>query len=116
LVTEQLYNQHEVSAISFLTRATLILTPPHRSVVLPEQDKVFRETQEYPALQISLGWQLDRIKTFVPFGVTWGFLAVSFVVLCTVWWLKGTKDTSTALAFGQLVAALIALVIVIADR
>ena len=46
----------------------------------------------------------------------WGFLAVSVIVLCTVWWNQGTKDTSTALAFGQLVAALIALVIVIADR
>ena len=46
----------------------------------------------------------------------WGFLAVSVVVLCTVWWTNGTKDSSTGLAFGQLVAALIALVIVIADR
>jgi hypothetical protein len=87
-----------------------------RSVILPEPDKMFRGTQEYPALQISLGWQLDRIKTSIPFGLVWGFLAVSVIVLCTVWWNQGTKDTSTALAFRQLVAALIALVIVIADR
>ena len=77
---------------------------------------MFRGTQEYPALEISLGWQLDRIRTFVPFGLVWGFLAVSVVVLCTVWWTNGTKDSSTGLAFGQLVAALIALVIVIAER
>jgi hypothetical protein len=95
---------------------TLILIPSDRSIVLPEPDKVFRGTQEYPALQISLGWQHDRIKTFIPFGLVWGFLAVSVVVLCTVWWAKGTRDTSTALAFGQLVAALITLVFVVADR
>jgi hypothetical protein len=99
----QLHNQLDVSChlISLWRHAqTLTSIFSDRSVVLPGPDKMFRGTQEYPALQISLGWQLDRIKTFIPFGVVWGFLAVSVVVLCTVWWTKGTNDTSTALAFG----------------
>jgi hypothetical protein len=115
--TRQLHNQHEVSvSLSLAAYSKLTSNPLGRTVVLPEPDTMFRGTQEYPALQISLGWQLDRIKTSIPFGIVWGFLAVSVVVLCTVWWKNGTKDTGTALAFGQLVAALIALVFVIADR
>jgi hypothetical protein len=86
------------------------------SVVLPKPDEAYGETREIPGLQISLGWQYDRIKSSIPSGLVWGFLAVSVVSLCTVWWINGTKDKNTALALGQLVVALIALVFVIADR
>lgn len=93
-----------------------MLTVTPSSVVLPKPDEAYDEFREIPGLQISLGWQYDRIKRFIPSGLVWGFLAVSVVSLCTVWWMNGTKDRNTALAFGQLVVALIALVFVIADR
>ena len=83
---------------------------------MPKPDEAYNETQEIPGLKISLGWQYDRIKGFIPLGLVWGFLAVSLVFVCTAWWENGTKDTGTALAFGQLVAALIALIFVITDR
>jgi hypothetical protein len=93
-----------------------VLTVIPSSVVLPKPDEAYDGTLEIPGLQISLGWQYDRIKKSIPVGLVRGFLAVSVVSLCTVWWKNGTKDTGTALAFGQLVAALIALVLVMADR
>ena len=83
---------------------------------MPKPDEAYDGTKEMPGLQISIGWQYDLIKKFIPLGLVWGFLAVSVVSLCTVCWLRGVKDTGTALAFGQLIAALIALVFVIADR
>jgi hypothetical protein len=75
---------------------------------MPKPDEAYDETTEIPGLQISIGWQYDLIKKIVPLGLVWGFLAVS--------WMRGMKDTGTALAFGQLITALIALVFVIADR
>jgi hypothetical protein len=93
-----------------------VLTVIPSSVVLPEPDEAYNETRVIPGLQISLGWQYDRIKWFIPLGIVCGFLAVSVVSLYTVWWMNGTKDKGTALAFGQLIVALIALVFVIADK
>lgn len=93
-----------------------MLTLTLSTVVLPNPDEAYNESREHRGLQISIGWQHDGIKRFIPFGIAWGILAGSVVILCTVWWMNGTKDMSTALAFGQLVAASIALVFVVADR
>lgn len=93
-----------------------MLTLTASTVVMPKPGEAYDETRQIPGLKISIGWQYDLIKCFIPLGLVSGFLAVSVVLMCTVWWENGTKDTGTALAFGQLVAALIALIFVIADR
>ena len=93
-----------------------MLTLIPSTVDMLKPDEAYDGTKEMPGLQISIGWQYDLIKKFVPLGLVWGFLAVSVVKLGTVWWMRGMKDIGTALAFGQLVAALITLVFVVADR
>jgi hypothetical protein len=113
---KELYDTYEVIDFHLTLRAVGVLTLTSSTVVLPKPDEAYDEIREIPGLQISLGWQYDRIKRSIPLCLASSFLAVSAVSLGTACWMAGTKDTGTALAFGQLVAALIALVIVIADR
>jgi hypothetical protein len=59
---------------------------------------------------VTVGWQQDQIFRRLPIASVWVFLGVSGVWLCTAWWVGTFRDFSTAIAFGQLIAASLSLV------
>ena len=67
-------------------------------------------------LQFVLRWQSDRIKVQVPFMATCAWLGIALVWLCLALW-KGTgSDWATALAFAQVVAATVSMVLLAVEQ
>ncbi|KPA40519.1 hypothetical protein FLAG1_06600 [Fusarium langsethiae] len=62
-------------------------------------------------LQFVLGWQTDRIRTELPFGISCASLAIALIWLSLVVWKGAGGDWGTAFAFAQVVAASFAIVI-----
>ena len=61
-------------------------------------------------IEIVMGWQFDRIIAELPLYITWTWFSLAFIWFAVVIWAGATKDWSTAMAFGQLLAASVSLI------
>ncbi|KAI0880727.1 uncharacterized protein GGS22DRAFT_182051 [Annulohypoxylon maeteangense] len=87
---------------------------PNR-VLLPLPNQKFRGTVRMRGLHFVLGLQKDRMRIELPFRISCAWFGVAFIWLCLVLWRWGGGDWETALAFAQVVAASISIVIVCAQ-
>ena len=83
-------------------------------VALPLPHQRFQETVPMRGLHFVLGWQKDRIRIDLPIRISCAWLGTAFVWLCVVLWRGEGGDWGTALAFAQVVAASISIIIVYA--
>ena len=62
-----------------------------------------------------MGWQFDRAVSEVPLPIAWVWFSVATIWLCVLAWGWGGKnDWGTAMAFGQLLAASVSLIVLYA--
>jgi hypothetical protein len=57
-----------------------------------------------------MGWQIDRLKLKAPKFIVWAWFSLALIWGCVIVWGGRTSDWSAAMAFGQLLAASVALV------
>lgn len=62
-------------------------------------------------LFVTMGWNVDRMLLHVRVGVIYTLVGLAVVWLGSVLWAGHRGDWSTALAFGQLLAASLALIL-----
>ncbi|KAI8623052.1 hypothetical protein F5Y19DRAFT_460064 [Xylariaceae sp. FL1651] len=84
---------------------------PNR-VALPLPYQRFRGSVRLRGLHFVLGWQKDRMKIELPFRISCAWFGITVIWLCVVLWKEGGGDWGTVLAFAQVVAASISIVIV----
>jgi len=56
-------------------------------------------------------WQKDRIYLYGPMALAWSALGMAIISICIVAWGEQSKDWGNAMAFGQLLAAFLAIII-----
>jgi hypothetical protein len=78
---------------------------------MPQRNRPYNGLDRIRGLQITMGWQYDQSSNAITSKFGWAILFTSMIWLCTVWWMRGTRDVSTAMAFGQLIAASVSLAI-----
>jgi len=66
---------------------------------------------EVRGVYITLGWDLSRMLRHLRAGGVWTLFGLAIVWLRSIIWAGETKDWSTAWAFGQVLAASIALLL-----
>lgn len=69
----------------------------------------FQRTDELRGLHFALGWQTDRLYHDLPRNAAWLYLGIITIWLGVLMWVQPAGDWSTAMAFGQLIAACISL-------
>ncbi|CAH0051998.1 unnamed protein product [Clonostachys solani] len=79
-------------------------------VVLPLPYELFRGTDQMRGLRFVLGWQTDRMIE-IPYRVSCVWFGIAAIWLGLVFWRVGGGDWGIGLAFAQVVAASIAIVI-----
>lgn len=62
-------------------------------------------------LFVTMGWNVDRMLLHVRVGIIYTLVGLAVVWLGSVLWAGHRGDWSTALAFGQLLAASLALIL-----
>jgi hypothetical protein len=63
-----------------------------------------------------VGWRYDQLLKATSSEFGWTALVIFGIWMCTVWWIQNTRDISTAMAFGQLLAASVSLAFLIIKR
>ncbi|KAH7130098.1 hypothetical protein B0J11DRAFT_243963 [Dendryphion nanum] len=81
-------------------------------IVVPIHQEKYDCTEEFPGIQIILGWQLDRIVDEVPAAVAWMWFGVAAVWLFVIVWGGSTGSWQFSIALGQLLAASLAVLII----
>lgn len=90
----------------------MLLADPYGWTNLPQIGRKYIRREQYYGLQYIMGWQTDRIRADAPKAAACVYMTVTIIWLCVLL-LGGLRmDWGTALAFGQLIAASIALLIV----
>ena len=79
-------------------------------VTVPEPGIQYDRTDELRGLQVILGWQLDVLACYLPRHLAWVWLCISLIWLSVILWAGPTGDWSTAMSFGQVIAASASLV------
>lgn len=85
-------------------------------IAVPVYEEKYDCTEEFPGIQIILGWQLDRIVDEVPVAAAWIWFGVAVVWLFVIVWGGSTGSWQLSIALGQLLAASLALLIVCVRR
>jgi len=62
-------------------------------------------------IQMIMGWQKDRIYLYGLMALAWSALGMAIISICVVAWGEQSKDWGNAMAFGQLLAAFLAIII-----
>lgn len=81
-------------------------------ITLPQRDQPYTRTDKLKGIEISVGWQFDRIISEVPVSATWTWFYLALIWATVIAWEGTTDDWGTAMAFGQLLAASISLIMV----
>lgn len=81
-------------------------------IILPQRDQPYTRTDKLRGIEIAVGWQFDRIVSEVPVSVTWTWFFLALIWAAVIVWEGTADDWGTAMAFGQLLAASISLIMV----
>lgn len=81
------------------------------TLIVPQAHQRYDRTDELRGLQFVLGWQLDRMACELPTHIAWSCLGLAMTWLCVIAWAGPTSDWATAMAFGQLIASSISLLL-----
>lgn len=63
-------------------------------------------------IEIEMGWQLDRIISELPLSISWTWFCLAFIWFAVLMWEGKTKNWGDAMAFGQLLAASLSLIVI----
>ena len=83
---------------------------------MPELHQPYDRTDELRGLHFILGWQFDRMTRELPMRIALVWLGFAVVWLCVLAWGGHTGDWSTAMGFGQVIAASVTLVVFYANE
>lgn len=81
---------------------------------MPRKYREVTHREQMRGLYVRFGWQLGSLERVVPAVATGIWLSVAVVWLGTLLWAEERGDWSTAMGFGQLLAASVALLFVCA--
>lgn len=74
----------------------------------------YNRVGELRGLHVTLGWQTDRLCRDLPRNAAWSYLGTVVVWLSVLVWAQPAGDWTTAMAFGQLIAACLSLLVLYA--
>ncbi|KAK4966742.1 hypothetical protein LTR42_011053 [Elasticomyces elasticus] len=81
------------------------------SISIPQTADELAEAGEVRGIHVTLGWDLSRMLQHVRAGGVWTIFGVAVVWLGSLIWAGQTRDWGTAWAFGQVLAASVALLV-----
>ncbi|KAK5714942.1 hypothetical protein LTR15_010358 [Elasticomyces elasticus] len=81
------------------------------SILMPSNAEDLEDSKEVRGVYVKLGWDLSRMLRHICAGSVWSLFGVAVVWLGAIVWAGHTKDWSTAWAFGQVLAASVALLV-----
>jgi hypothetical protein len=102
------YVQKNFPTITYLT----VFSRGKNKVITPQLNQPYDQTDTVRGIEMVMGWQIDRMKLEVPRFIAWAWFSLAVIWLCVIVWGGRTSDWSTAMAFGQLLAACVGLVII----
>ncbi|KAK4937714.1 hypothetical protein LTR10_021724 [Elasticomyces elasticus] len=70
-----------------------------------------KPTDQIRGIKYTLGWQKDRFRSVLPRSIAWALVGITITWLSVIVWDETKGGWSTAMGFGQLVAACIMLVL-----
>lgn len=79
-------------------------------IIIPQHDRPYRRTDTMRGIELVMGWQKDRLIPKSQLYICWLYFSLALTWLCVIVWGGRSNDWSTAMAFGQLLAACISLV------
>ena len=110
LLQESFVYRREDVSISLSPGLTLPLTA-NQQVALPSNAEDLNRSEEMRGVYVTTGWNVRRLLLGLRAGSTHALLGVAIIWLGSVLWAGHRGDWSTALAFGQVVAASVTLVL-----
>lgn len=97
---------------AFFLRGGSTAAKSHAQMVqMPINADQLAASKEVRGVHVTLGWDVGRISRGICAGGVWAFFGLAVIWFGSVMWARHTKDWSTAWAFGQVLAALIALLL-----
>lgn len=81
-------------------------------ITLPQRDQPYTRTDKMRGIEIAVGWQFDRMASELPVRITWTWFCLALIWAAVMIWKGRTNDWGTAMAFGQLLAVSISLIMV----
>lgn len=82
-----------------------------QAVALPVDAKCLTSSGEMRGIFVTLGWNTSRMLLHLRAGSVYTLVGLAIVWLSSVLWAGHKRDWSTAWAFGQLLAASLALLL-----